>query len=94
LPQRGIESDHPIIKKAVSQITSGSAIDDIYHIYNNISDYLIYTIGDRNCTPSSALTAYMTHKGVCGEYARLMVAFSRAIGVPAQMISGIICLIF
>jgi hypothetical protein len=90
LPQRGIESDHPSLKEAASQITTGSALDDAYRIYKYTSDYLIYSVGERNCTSSSALTAYMTRTGVCGEFARLMVSFNRAAGIPAQMISGIV----
>ena len=90
LPQRGIESDHPTLKKAVSQITTGSSLEDVDRIYKYTSDYLTYSLGERNCTSSSALIAYMTQTGVCGEFARLMVAFSRASGIPAQMISGIV----
>jgi len=89
LPQRGIESDHPRIKEQVSQITIGTSLDDAYRIYNFTSDCLIYSQGGRDCPSSSALTAFMTHTGACGEFARLMVAFSRASGIPAQMICGI-----
>jgi len=90
LPQPEIESDHSRIKEQASKITTGSTLEDVFRIFEYTSDYLVYTVGDRNCTSSSALTAYLTHTGVCGEFARLMVAFSRASGIPAQMISGIV----
>ncbi len=90
LPQRGIESDHPSLKEAVSQITTSSALEDVYRIYKYTSDYLIYSVGERDCTSSSALTAYMTRTGACGEFAKLMVSLCRASGLPAQMISGIV----
>ena len=90
LPQTGIESDHPRLKEAVSQITADSTLEDAYRIYNYVSEYLIYSIGERDCKSSSALTAFITHTGVCGEFARLMVAFNRATGIPAQVISGIV----
>ncbi len=90
LPQREIESGHPLIKEQVSKITTGSSLDDVFRIFVYTSDYLIYSLGERDCTSSSALTAFLTHTGVCGEFARLMVAFSRASGVPAQVISGIL----
>ncbi|MFC1922951.1 transglutaminase family protein [Chloroflexota bacterium] len=89
LPQHGIESDHPRIKEQASQITTGSALEDVYRIFNYTSNYLIYSLGERNCTSSSALSAFMTQTGVCIEFARLMVAFSRASEIPAQMVSGI-----
>ena len=89
-PQRAIESDHPLIKEQVSIITTGSTLKDVFRIFAYTSDHLIYSMGGRNCRSSSALTAFLTHTGVCGEFARLMVAFSRASGVPAQVISGIV----
>ncbi len=89
LPQRGIESDHPCIKEQVSHVTFGSTMEDVYRIYDFTSEYLVYSLGEKGCTSPSALTAFLTHKGVCGEFAKLMVAFSRASGISAQMISGI-----
>jgi hypothetical protein len=90
LPQTGIESDHPRLEEAVSDITTDSTLKDAYRIYDYVSEYLIYTIEDRDCTSSSALKAFITHTGVCGEFARLTVAFCRIAGIPAQVISGIV----
>ena len=89
LPQCGIESDDRQIKEQVSLITTGSSMEDVYRIYNYTHDYLVYSLGERGCTSSSALSAFLTRKGVCGDYAKLMVALSRASGISAQMISGI-----
>jgi hypothetical protein len=88
-PQPGIESDHPSLKEAVSYITTGSSRLDAYYVYQFTSQHLTYSEEARDCVESSALSAYRTGKGVCSEYARLMVALNRAAGIPAQMITGI-----
>jgi hypothetical protein len=88
-PQPGIESDHASLKEVVSYITSGSSKLDAYYVYQFTSHHLTYTEGARDCIDSSALAAYRTQKGVCSEFARLMVALDRASGIPAQVITGV-----
>jgi hypothetical protein len=90
MPQPGIESDHASLKEVVARITSGSSKKDGYRIYKFTSEHLTYSEDARDCISSSALSAYRTHTGVCGEFARLMVALSRAANIPAQIISGIV----
>lgn len=88
-PQPGIESDHASLKEAVSYLTFGTSKIDAYRVYQFTSQHLTYTDGARDCIDSSALSAYRTRKGVCSEYARLMVTLNRAAGIPAQMITGV-----
>ena len=90
MPQLGIESGHASLKEGASHIVNNSSQKDAYRIYKFTSEYLTYSEGTRGCTSSSALIAYRTKTGVCGEFARLMVALSRAADIPAQMISGIV----
>ena len=90
MPQLGIESEHASLKQVVSDITSGSSREDAYRIYKFTSEHLTYSEAERGCMSASALSVYRTRTGVCGEFARLMVALSRAARIPAQMIGGIV----
>lgn len=47
---------------------------------------LSYVPGASNGTTTAADT-FMTHQGICRDYAHLMVAFARAAGIPARMVS-------
>ena len=87
-PQRGIESTHPEIKKQATEIVNNTSNPDIVAIYNFTSDYLDFSYEFRDCTSASALDAYRLGKAVCAGYARLMVAFSRAAGIPSQVVIG------
>jgi hypothetical protein len=89
MPQPGIESDHPSLKQAASNLTAGSSREDAYRIYKFTSEHLTYIEGARDCVSSSALSAYMTGTGDCREFAKLMIALNRAAGIPAQLIIGI-----
>lgn len=89
MPQPGIESDHPSLKQAASNLTTGSSREDAYRIYKFTSEHMTYTESARDFVSSSALSAYMTGTGMCSEFARLMIALNRAAGIPAQLITGI-----
>jgi hypothetical protein len=76
--------------KIAGDVPDGYSWEDAYRIYKYTSECITYSKEEINCTSVSALTAYMTHTGRCGEFARLEVSLSRAAGIPAQMIVGIV----
>lgn len=89
--QHMIESDHPAIVMQATQIADGNSWWDIYRLYGFTTDHMSWTGESADCSnEASALDAYRSRKGMCGEYARLMVALCRAAGVPARQISGVV----
>lgn len=90
LPQKGIESDHPIIIEQASQISNGATQKDAYAIYSFTTNFLTYSTECQKGTSFSALMAYQLGSCVCAGYSRLMVALCRAAGIPAKMVVGIV----
>jgi transglutaminase-like putative cysteine protease len=88
LPSAKIESNDPRILAKAKQLTEG--ITDPYQkakkIYEFVQMYLTYDNGVY--ANKGALSALTTGKGVCEEFASLMVALLRASGVPARTVSG------
>ena len=89
LPQVDIESDQPELVDQARQLTGGSGRGKVYSIYKFTSSYLHWPSGSRIGGSQSALAAYQTRIGGCGEFANLMVALCRADQVPAQSITGL-----
>jgi hypothetical protein len=88
-PQADIESDQAILVHQASQIASGQTRRDAYALYSFTSDYLSWPKGARIGGNQSALAAYTTRVGGCGEFANLAVALYRAAQIPAQAITGL-----
>ena len=83
--------DHPLIRDRAAQIASGISLVDAYRLYDFTSGYLNWTAIDADCVGgASALGAYQSGIGECGEFSRLMVALCRAAGIPSRPISGIL----
>lgn len=90
-PQDMIESDHPLIQERAAQIASGVSIWDAYRVYDFTRSYLTWSDEESDCVGgASALSAYQSGEGECGEFARLMVALCRALGIPSRPISGVL----
>ncbi len=89
-PQDEIESDSPAIVQAARQVSQGSIRADAYAIYRFTAGALSWPTGSRIGAGASALEAYQTRVGGCAEFANLMVALSRASGIPAQTVSGLV----
>jgi len=89
-PQTNIESDHPVIAEAAARIAQGNSAEDAYSLYNFTRSHLTRPEEDRQFIDASALTAYQTGSGSCGEAANLMVALCRSSGIPAQTVVGIL----
>jgi len=89
LPQKNIESDAPELLKAAETICSGQKVDQAYPVYSFTAGYLSWPTGTQTGGEQSALAAYNSRIGVCGEFANLMTALNRACGIPAKSISGL-----
>ncbi len=95
-PQEGIESDHPIIAEAASQIAETPDRDGAYRIFKFTAAHISTRSGGVSIDGSnpdvriqSAWTTYQTRSGVCGHYANLMTALCRASDIPAQSMTGL-----
>ena len=95
-PQEGIESDHPIIAEAASQIAESPDRDSAYRIFKFTAAHISTWSGKVSIDGSnpevriqSALEAYQTRTGVCGQFANLMTALCRAADIPAQSMTGL-----
>jgi hypothetical protein len=88
-PQPEIESGQAVLVHQAAQIAPGRTRADAYAIHAFTSAYLSWPKGDRIGADQSALTAYTTRVGGCGDFANLFVALSRAAKIPAQAITGL-----
>ena len=95
-PQEGIESDHPIIVESASQIAESPDRDGAYRIFKFTAAHISTWSGGVSIDGSnpdvriqSALKAYQTRSGVCGQFANLMTALCRATDIPAQSMTGL-----
>jgi len=88
-PQASIESDHPLLLAQATQLAGGQSREDAYQIYTFTAEHLSWPEGTRMGDSQSALEAYQTGVGVCGEFANLMTALCRAARIPAASITGL-----
>jgi hypothetical protein len=91
LPSPGIESDNPLIQAKAREIV-GEETNDFYKakkIFAFLHEYMNYEYKERkNPKDKGALWALRTGKGVCEDYADLMVALLRASGIPSRTVAG------
>lgn len=90
LPEEGIESDHKQIRQTALQIVSNPNGNQAYKIFQYTANFLQYAENECEETNVSALEAFNTRIGACIGYSRLMVALSRAAGIPSRMVIGTI----
>ena len=88
-PQTDIESNQLQLVQQAAEIAQGQTRTDAYALYAYVSAYLSWPQSTRIGENQSALTAYMTRVGGCGEFANLAIALCRAAKIPAQAITGI-----
>jgi hypothetical protein len=88
-PQTDIESAAPILVHQAQELCLGDPEKVAYETYKFTSAYLTWPVGTRTGTGQSALAAYESKIGVCGEFANLMTALNRACENPARSISGL-----
>ena len=87
--QKGIEADDAQLVAQAAELASGQSEDDAYQIHSFVADHLSWPEGTRMDVETSALAAYQTGIGGCGEFANLMTALCRAAGIPAASITGL-----
>jgi transglutaminase-like putative cysteine protease len=87
-PSPHIESDAPEIKADVGKLsTNKTLVERARDIYTGVNVYLQYDTNEAYAH-RGALSAQHTRRGVCTEFAGLFVAFCRAVGIPARIVSG------
>jgi len=89
LPQKDIESDETIMVNKANEICKNQSDNTAYETYKFTADHLSWPKDTRIGASQSALTAYESQIGVCGEFANLMTALNRACNNPARSISGL-----
>lgn len=85
-PQRNIESDHPLIVEAAWPLRRSTDRESALEVYRWVASRMTYT--GYLSEDSGALIALETRRGDCTEYSSLLVALSRACGVPARRVGG------
>jgi transglutaminase-like putative cysteine protease len=86
-PEYHVESNNPQIKALSEDLSQSTetACDQARAFYDYIGDHLVYTFNGRNWGAQAALGEMGTD---CSEYASLMIALSRAAGIPARYLEG------
>lgn len=88
-PQDEIEADHPLLVSQAAQLTGEPSREGAYAIYRFVAGHLDWPSGSRMVGDQSAVVAYQSRVGVCGEFANLTTALCRAAGIPAESITGL-----
>ncbi len=89
LPQKFIESDAPALVDAAQTLCAAQNAEAAFQTFSFAANHLSWPQGNRLGDEQSALKAYNTQIGVCGEFANLMTALARACDMPARAISGL-----
>lgn len=90
-PELYIESNNPQIRSLATQLAQGKSTpcEQARAFYDYIGDNLVYTF---NGTDWGAQAALGEMGADCSEYASLMAALSRAAGIPARYLEGVLFL--
>jgi len=87
-PELHVESNNPQIIELAEELSTGkkSACDQVRAFYDYIGDNRGYSFDGNNCGAQAALGEMGAD---CTEYASLMMALSRASGIPARYFEGL-----
>ncbi len=87
-PELHIESDNPEIVELSSQLAQGraTACAKLRAFYDYIGSHLVYTFNGRDWGAQAALGPMGAD---CTEYSDLLIALSRAAGIPARYVEGL-----
>ncbi len=88
-PEAEIQATAPVLVAQAEALHDESSADGAYRMYAFTAQHLSWPSGNRIGADQSALAAYESRVGVCGEFANLMTALCRAAGIPARSISGL-----
>ena len=83
-----IESDNPQIQALSQQLAAGlkTPCEKVAAFYNYVGDHLVYSYNAANWGAQAALG---TMGSDCTEYSDLLIALSRAAGIPARYLEGV-----
>lgn len=89
-PAPGIESDHPLIVSKAREIISDETNPFLKakKIFAFLNSHMRYASKPTDPANKGALSALQTGLGVCEDYADLMVALLRAVGIPSRTVAG------
>lgn len=84
-PSRYCESDRlsQFVLDHFGMVSDGAQVEDMA---GWINEHLIYTSGASD-TNTTAVDTFLSRRGVCRDFAHLMIAFARAGGIPARAVS-------
>ncbi len=87
--EKYLEVDHPEISTLAESLTADAETD--CQAVNNIYTYVIDSMNYAGYVPgdNGALLAHQTGTGDCTDYADLMIALTRAAGIPARFVEGV-----
>jgi transglutaminase-like putative cysteine protease len=90
-PELHIESNNPQITALADHLSGGkhTVCEQVRAFYDYVGDNLIYSFNNENWGAQAALGKMGAD---CTEYASLMVALSRAAGIPARYMEGVLYL--
>ena len=85
-PSRYCESDRfdAVVRREFGQLEGG---DQVEAMAAWIRGHLDYVAGSSDATTTAADT-YVAHRGVCRDFAHLLIAFVRAADIPARMVAA------
>lgn len=87
-PSVHIESDNPqIMAEALKVPRDLSVFNQALRIFYGVNTIITYDTSE-TYAHTGALKALQTRRGVCTEFSALFVAFCRALGIPARVVSG------
>lgn len=84
-PSRYCQSDRfeSFVAKEFGSLVGG---DKVLAMADWVNRQLDYTAGSSDAT-TTAVDTFVTREGICRDYAHLLIAFARAAGIPARMVS-------
>lgn len=69
-------------------VLSGNFLDDCRNIMHSVHEHMEYSPGTTNILTTSS-EAFINRKGVCQDYAHLMITLCRRAGMPARYVCGL-----
>jgi len=90
-PELYIESNNPQIRSLSTDLSEGKTnpCEQVRAFYDYVGDHLVHTYNGRDWGAQAALGEMGAD---CSEYADLMIALSRAAGIPARYLEGLLYL--
>ena len=85
-PEMAIESNDPVLIREARKITDGAK--DSWEAATRLSKWVAHNIEGAIPGGGNAINTYKMRQGECGGHSRLLVAFCRAVGIPARISVG------